>query len=182
MNSTVYIYVNSIACYGPWYICKCKRHDNVRYECITNGLFGTLATERICSAVLLNCTKARIEPLFELNRTAASVASSNNGMPTFSTPSTQKKKIPAECWRAKKIICKRILEKKNFIVNQGVEKKFHDQTKSPTPPPPPSEVEWSAPYTLLSLQKLSRLYFNVTSPPKNVYYPNTYHVGKHDSK
>ena len=27
--------------------------------------------------------------------------------------------------------------KKNFIVNQGVEKKFHDQTKSPTPPPPP---------------------------------------------
>ena len=179
MNSTVYIYVNSIACYGPWYICKCKRHDNVRYECITNGLFGTLATERICSAVLLNCTKARIEPLFELNRTAASVASSNNGMPTFSTPSTHKKKIPAECWRAKKIICKRILEKKNFIVNQGVEKKFHDQTKSP---PPPSEVEWSAPYTLLSLQKLSRLYFNVTSPPKNVYYPNTYHVGKHDSK
>ena len=63
--------------------------DNVRYECITNGLFGTLATERICSAVLLNGTKARIEPLFELNRT--SVASSNNGMPTFSTPSTQKK-------------------------------------------------------------------------------------------
>ena len=99
-------------------------------------LFGTLATERICSAVLLNCTKARIEPLFELNRTAASVASSNNGMPTFSTPSTQKKKFPAECWRAKKIICKRILEKKNFIVNQGVEKKFHEQTKSPTPPPP----------------------------------------------
>ena len=38
---------------------------------------------------------------------------------------------------AKKIICKRIPEKKNFIVNQGVEKKFHDQTKSPTPPPPP---------------------------------------------
>ena len=33
-----------------------------------------------------------------------------------------------------KIIYKRILEKKNFIVNQGVEKKFHDQTKSPTPP------------------------------------------------
>ena len=24
--------------------------------------------------------------------------------------------------------------KKNFIVNQGVEKKFHNQTKSPTPP------------------------------------------------
>ena len=48
-------------------------------------LFGTLATERICSAVLLNCTKARIEPLFELNRT------SNNGMPTFLTPSTKKK-------------------------------------------------------------------------------------------
>ena len=31
--------------------------------------------------------------------------------------------------------------KKNFIVNQGVEKKFHDQTKSP-PPPPLSEVKW----------------------------------------
>ena len=145
MNSTVYIYVNSIACYGPRYICKCKRHDNVRYECITNGLFGTLATERICSAVLLNCTKARIEPLFELNRTAASVASSNNGMPTFSTPSTQKK-IPAECWRAKKNL-QAHTRKKKFIVNQGVEKKFHDQTKSPTPPPPhpPSEVKWSAP-------------------------------------
>ena len=27
-------------------------------------------------------------------------------------------------------------KKKKFIVNQGVEKKFHDQTKSPTPPPP----------------------------------------------
>ena len=50
-------------------------------------------------------------------------------------PHPHKEKIPAECWRAKKIICKRILEKKNSIVNQGVEKKFHDQTKSPTPPP-----------------------------------------------
>ena len=63
-------------------------------------------------------------------------------------PHPHKKKIPAECWRAKKIICKRILEKKNFIVNQGVEKKFHDQTKSPTPLPPHSEVKWSAPKTL----------------------------------
>ena len=27
--------------------------------------------------------------------------------------------------------------KKNFILNQGVEKKFRDQTKTPTPPPPP---------------------------------------------
>ena len=70
------------------------------------------------SAVLLNRTKARIKPLFDLNRTAASVASSNNGMPTFSTPSTPKK-IPAECWRAKKKTCKRILEEKNFIGNQG---------------------------------------------------------------
>ena len=77
------------------------------------------------SAVLLNRTKAKIKPLFELNRTAASVACSNNGMPTFSTPSTQKK-IPAECWRAKKITCKRILEEKKFIANQGVEKKIHD--------------------------------------------------------
>ena len=30
--------------------------------------------------------------------------------------------------------------KKKFIVNQGVKKIFHDQTKSP--PPPPSEVKW----------------------------------------
>ena len=43
------------------------------------------------SAVLLNRTKAKIKPLFELNRTAARYARSNNGMPTFSTPSTQKK-------------------------------------------------------------------------------------------
>ena len=136
MNSTVYIYVNSIACYVPRYICKCKRHDNVRYECITNGLFGTLATKRICSAVLLNCGKARIEPLFELNRTAASVASSNNGMPTFSTPSTQKKNS-CRMLEGEKNNLQAHTRKKNFIVNQGVEKKFHDQTKSPTPPPPP---------------------------------------------
>ena len=38
------------------------------------------------------------------------------------------------------------------------------------------------PYRLLSLQKQSRVYFNVTLPPKNVYYPNACHVGKHDSK
>ena len=38
------------------------------------------------------------------------------------------------------------------------------------------------PYRLLSLQKQSRVYFNVTLPPKNVYYPNTYHVGKHKNK
>ena len=62
-----------------------------------------------------------IKPLFELNRTATSVASSNNGMHTFSTTSTQK--IAAECWRAKKITCKHILQAKNFIVNRGVEKK-----------------------------------------------------------
>ena len=37
-----------------------------------------------------------------------------------------KKKIPAECWRAKKKTCKRILEEKKLIVNQGVEKKIHD--------------------------------------------------------
>ena len=43
---------NSIACYGTRYICKCKRHDKVRYECITNGLLGTLATERISSVRL----------------------------------------------------------------------------------------------------------------------------------
>ena len=41
-------------------------------------------------------------------------------------PDPHKKKIPAECWRAKKITCKRILEEKKFIANQGVEKKIHD--------------------------------------------------------
>ena len=137
MNSTVYIYVNSIACYGPWYICKCKRHDNVRYECITNGLFGTLTTERICSAVLLNCTKARIEPLFELNRTAASVASSNNGMPTFSTPSTQKKNS-CRMLEGEKNNLQANTRKKNFIVNQGVEKKI-SRPDQITPPPPPQK-------------------------------------------
>ena len=30
--------------------------------------------------------------------------------------------------------------KKNFILNQGVEKKFRDQTKTPTPPPLPSTL------------------------------------------
>ena len=64
----------------------------VRYECITKGLFGTLVTERICSAVLLNRTNARIKPLFELNRTAASVASSNNECLLFQ-PHPHKKKI-----------------------------------------------------------------------------------------
>ena len=67
-------------------------------------------------AVLLNGTKARIKPLSELNRTAACYARSNP---------IHTKKIPAECWRAKKITCKRILEEKNCIVNQGVEKKNH---------------------------------------------------------
>ena len=79
------------------------------------------------SAVLLNRTKERIKPLFELNRT--------NEMPTFSTTSTQKK-IPAECWRAKEITCKRILVEKNVIVNQGVEKKFMTKPNHPNPPPP----------------------------------------------
>ena len=60
-------------------------------------------------------------------------------------PHPHKKKIPAECWRAKKIICKRILEKKNFIVNQGVEKKISRPDQITHPRPPPSEVEWSAP-------------------------------------
>ena len=46
----------------------------------------------------------------------------------------------------KKITCKRILEEKNFIVNQGVlKKKFMTRPNHPTPPRPPSEVKWSAP-------------------------------------
>ena len=117
-------------------------------------LFGTLATECIYSAVLLNCAKARIEPLFELNRTAASVASSNNGMPTFSTPSTKKKFLQNVGGR-KKIICKRILEKKNFIVNQGVEKKFHDQT---TPPPPPQKSNGQPLRDITSFMPVFKLY------------------------
>ena len=98
---------------------------------------------------VLNCTKARIEPLFELNRTAASVASSNNGMPTFSTPSTQKKNSCRMLEGEKNNLQAHARKKKDFIVNQGVEKKFHDQTNRPNhpppPPPPPSEVKWSAP-------------------------------------
>ena len=118
-------------------------------------LFGTLATERICSAVLLNCTKARIEPLFELNRTAASVASSNNGMPTFSTPSTQKKNS-CRMLEGEKNNLQANTRKKKFIVNQGVEKKFHDQTKSPTPPPPPPQKSNSRPLiTVIFLSLLS---------------------------
>ena len=149
MNSTVYIYVNSIACYGPRYICKCKRQENVRYECITNGLFGTLATERICSAVLLNCTKARIEPLFELNRTAASVASSNNGMPTFSTPSTHTKKNSCRMLEGEKNILQAHTRKKKFIVNQGVEKNF---TTRPNHPPPPPQKSNGRPLTMSNSQ------------------------------
>ena len=66
-------------------------------------------------------------------------------------PHPHKKKIPAECWRAKKIICKRILEKKKFIVNQGVKKKNFTTRPNHPPPPPPSEVEWSAPKYCSSL-------------------------------
>ena len=44
------------------------------------------------SAVLLNRTKAKTKPLFELNRTAASVASSNNGCLLFQ-PHPHKKKF-----------------------------------------------------------------------------------------
>ena len=137
MNSTVYIYVNSIACYGPWYICKCKRHDNVRYECITNGLFGTLATQRICSAVLLNCTKVRIEPLFELNRTAASVASSKNGMPTFSTPSTQKKNSCRMLEGEKNNLQANTRKKKISFRIKVLKKNFTTRPNHPPPPPPP---------------------------------------------
>ena len=86
------------------------------------------------SAVLLNRTKARIKPLCELNRTAASVASGNNEMPTFLTPSTQK--ISCKMLEGKKITWKRILEETNFIVNQGVEKKFMTRPNHPTPSPP----------------------------------------------
>ena len=113
------------------------RHDNVRYECITNGLFGTLATERICSAVLLNCRKAKIEPLFELNRTAASVASSNNGMPTFSTPSTQKK-IPCRMLEGEKNNLQAHTRKKIFHCESRCWKKnFTTRPNHPPPPPPP---------------------------------------------
>ena len=39
--------------------------------------------------------------------------------------------------------------KKNFIVNQGVEKKFHDQTKSPPPPPPPPQKSNGRPLAIV---------------------------------
>ena len=48
-----FIYVNSIACYGPQYICKCKRHDKVRYECITNGLFDIGHRTHLLSSLCL---------------------------------------------------------------------------------------------------------------------------------
>ena len=96
------------------------------------------------SAVLLNCTKARIEPLFELNRTAASVASSDNGMPTFSTPSTQKRNS-CRMLEGEKNNLQAHTRKKNFVMNQGVEKNI-SRPDQITPPPPHSEVKWSAPY------------------------------------
>ena len=133
-------------------------------------LFGTLATKRICSAVLLNCTKARIEPLFELNRTAASVASSNNGMPTFSTPSTQKK-IPAECWRAKKITLQVYTRKKNFVVNQDVGKKFHDQTKSP-PPPPPDQKSNGRPFKVMAYRRSAARIVRHYRKPIEILFPS----------
>ena len=52
-------------------------------------------------------------------------------------------------------------KKKNFIVNQGVEKKIHDQTKSP--PSPPSEVKWSAP----KLSQFHKPYCHVILAPRN---------------
>ena len=88
------------------------------------------------SAVLLNRTRARIKPLFELRRTASRYARSNNGMPTFSTPSTKKKFLQNVEGR-KKFTCKRIREEKDFIVNQRVEKKkLMTRPNHPTPPPP----------------------------------------------
>ena len=70
------------------------------------------------SAVLLNRTKAKIKPLFELNRTAASVASSNNGMPTFSTPSTQKKNS-----------CRMLEGEKNNMQAHTRRKKIHCESR-----------------------------------------------------
>ena len=70
------------------------------------------------SAVLLNRTKAKIKPLFELNRTAASVASSNTGMPTFSTPSTHKKNS-----------CRMLEGKKNNMQAHARRKKIHCESR-----------------------------------------------------
>ena len=70
------------------------------------------------SAVLLNRTKARIKPLFELNRTAASVASSNNGMPTFSIPIHTKKNS-----------CRMLKGKKNNMQAHTRRKKFHCKSR-----------------------------------------------------
>ena len=65
------------------------------------------------SAVLLNRTKARIKPLFELNRTAASVASSNNECLLFQ-PHPHKKNS-CRMLEGEKITCKRINKEKNSL-------------------------------------------------------------------
>ena len=85
------------------------------------------------SAVLLNRTKARIKPLFAVMECL------------LFQPHPHKKKIPAECWRVKKITCKRILGEKNFIVNQGVEKIFMTRPNHPTTPPLPLRSQMVGP-------------------------------------
>ena len=55
MNSTVYT-----ACYGPRYICKCKRLDKVRYECITNGCLAHWPLSTFAQFGLFTTTVGRL--------------------------------------------------------------------------------------------------------------------------
>ena len=75
------------------------------------------------SAVRLNRAKARIKPLFEFNRTAASVASSNNGMPTFFNSIHTKKFLQNVGGRTK---LHAYSKKKNFIGIKVLKKEIHD--------------------------------------------------------
>ena len=62
MNSTVYIYTNNIACYGPWYTSKCKRLDEVRYEyeCVTNGCLAHWSSSAFAQFDLFTTTIGRL--------------------------------------------------------------------------------------------------------------------------
>ena len=76
------------------------------------------------AAVLLNRTKARIKPLFELNSTAASVASSTKWNAYFFNP-IHTKKNSCRMLEGEKNNMQAHTRRKKFV-NQGIEKKIHD--------------------------------------------------------
>ena len=53
ISTVLQVNVNNIACYGPQYICECKRH-------LKNRLLGTLATEHISSVLFSATTMGRL--------------------------------------------------------------------------------------------------------------------------